>query len=133
MTNFAIWIGGTWTVPPASAMPSSIGSPVIEGGPIVRGNDPTARDGFGAPCGVDDELFVVVGRTKINATGMAWWYDTVGIGSAVSKQVAVRLWDMVTGDWTAYSATMWQPTFVSPYAGYKVTNFSVRFTNLEPI
>ena len=133
MSTFAIWIGGTWATPPDSAMPSSIGSPVIEGAPIVRSNEPTARNGQGAPVGVDDELFAVVGRTRINATGLAWWYTTVGIGSSVSKDVTVRLWNPETQAWTAYSATMWKPTSVAGYAGLEVTNFMVKFTNLQAI
>ena len=133
MSDFAIWIGGTWATPPNSAMPSSIGSPIIEGAPVVRSNEPTARNGQGAPVGVDDELFAVVGRTRINAAGLAWWYTTVGIGSSVSKDVTVRLWNPETQAWTAYSATMWKPTYVAGYAGLKVTNFSVRFTNLQAI
>lgn len=133
MSNFAIWLGGTWAVPPNSAMPSSTGSPVIDGAPVVRGYEPTARSGVGDPVGVDDELFAVVGRSRINATGLAWWYTTVGIGSDVSKAVAVRLWNPQTQAWTAYSAIMWRPTYVAGYAGHKVTDFLVKFTNLQPI
>lgn len=133
MSNFAIWIGGTWTTPPAAAMPIGVGSPDLTGAPIVRGYPATARSGFGRPVGVDDELFAVVGRPYIDATGMAWWYTTVGIGDEISKSVTVRLWNVKTQAWTAYSAIMWEPTYDMGRAAYKVTNFMVRFTNLEVV
>lgn len=133
MTSFAIWIGGTWTTPPAAAMPIGVGDVNLPGAPIVRRHPPTARSGFGKPIGVDDERFAAVGRPYIDATGMAWWYTTVGIGSDTSKSVTVRLWNPVTQAWTAYSGTMWQPSYDQGRAAYKVTNFMVMFTNLQEV
>lgn len=130
MSNFAIWIGGTWTIPPNEAMPIGIGNPIIDGAPIVRRNSPTARDGRGKPVAVDDELFAIVGRPNIGETGRTWWYTTVGIIEGVSKPVNVRLYDPVYNSWRGYSGTMWMPSYNTGMAGKRVTEFMVHFSGL---
>ena len=133
MSNFSILLSGVWTVPPNDAMPISVGDPSMDGAPVVRENEPYARDGLGNPVAVDDEKYAVVGRPYINATGLAWWYTTVGLGSSVSKRVYVRLWNPQTQAWTDYSAVMWRPVHPGGRAGYKLEGFKVKFTGLEAL
>ena len=114
-------------------MPVGIGDPVIEGAPIVLRYPPSARSGMGYPVGIDDELFALVGRPEINSTGLAWWYTTAGIGSSTSKDISVRLWNPVAQAWVAYSGIMWQPSYNTGKAGYRITEFMVKITNLTPI
>lgn len=136
MTEFAIYISGAWTEPPQAAAPAALGSSrFAEGhGPIVRRYDPLERDGNGDPVRADDELWAVVGRPIIDATGRSWWYTTVGIGtSAEYMTVAVRLYDMRTSTWRNFTGKMWQPTYGEAVAGLKVSNWTVRFSNLTPL
>jgi len=128
--SFQVLIGATWTTPPNDAMPSSLGSPVIEGAPVVRWYEPEGRDGLGRPVATSSEMYAVIGRSVINATGMAWWYTTVGLGSSVSKAISVKLFNPVSQTWISYSGLAWRPTYAAGKAGLKLTNFMIRITNL---
>ena len=100
---FQVKIGSTWTTPPLEAMPSSIGSDIIDGAPIVRYYEAEARDGYGRPVAVSSEMYAIIGRAVISLTGMAWWYTTVGLGSNVSTEIYIKLFDPVSQTWTSYS------------------------------
>ena len=128
--SFQVLIGATWTTPPNDAMPSSLGSPVIEGAPIVRWYEPEGRDGLGRPVATSSEMYAVIGRSAINATGMAWWYTTVGLGSNVSTAISVKLFNPVSQTWVSYSGLAWRPTYAAGKAGLKLTNWMIRITNL---
>lgn len=120
------------TTPPDDAQPAGIGTAEIRYAPIVQRNQATARTGTGAPCGIDDELFAIIGRPRINTTGLAWYYNFVG--SNPSASVTVQLFDTVTQTWITYNATMWAPQYTpTGYAGTRISEFTVRFSNLVPV
>lgn len=128
--SFQVKIGSTWTTPPNDAMPAQVGSPVIDGAPIVRWYEPEGRDGEGRPVAVSSEMYAVIGRSVINMTGMAWWYSTVGLGSSVSTHIEIKLFNPVSQTWVGYSGLAWRPTYAAGKAGLKLTNFTIRITNL---
>lgn len=101
--------------------------------PIVRWNEPEARDGYGRPIATSSEMYAIIGRPSINTTGMAWWYTTVGLGTNVSTTIYVKLFNPVTQTWTNYSGLAWRPTFSGGKAGNKVTDFAIKITNLEAL
>lgn len=129
--TFQVKIGSVWTTPPDAAKPASIGSDIIPGAPIVRWSEPEGRDGYGRPVSASSEMYAIIGRTSINAEGMAWWYTTVGLGTNVSTSIKVKLFNPVTQEWTKYSGLAWRPTYSGGKAGNKVTDFSIKITNLE--
>lgn len=132
--TFQLKISGSWETPPVDARPAGIGSARIDLAPIVQRNEPAGRTGTGGPARINAELFAIVGRPRMNTTGMEWWYQTSGIGTQPSMSVEVKLFDPIDQVWHTYSGTMWRPTYSgSGFAGTKVLEFRVRFTNLELI
>lgn len=131
MSEFQVKISGVWTTPPNDAKPVGIGSSRIDLAPIVRRNAPSARSGLGYPVGIDDELWAEVGRPRINATGLAWWYTTVGLAGNDYISAEVRLFDPEDQTWHTYSGYMWRPVYTGVgMAGTRLVDFRVRITNL---
>lgn len=132
--SFQIKPGASWLSPPASAMPVGINSSRIDLAPIVRRYGPEGRNGTGQPCLINDELWAVIGRPRINSVGLLFWYTTVGIGDRPAMDVEVKLFDPQTQNWRTFAGVMWQPTYSGVgIAGGKVAEFSIRFSNLEVI
>lgn len=130
MSTFRVYYNGQWHTPPAAAMPAAVGSPRLDYPPIVRRHEPTARSGAGYPVQTNAELWAEVGRPVISASGAAWWYSTIGIGSAPYVTRYVTLYDPITGTWKNYQGYIWQPTYTAARAGYYLLDFRVRITNL---
>jgi hypothetical protein len=130
VTSFKVKINGTWTTPPSYAMPASIGSSVHSNAPVVRWNEPTGRDGNGRPVAASSDMYATIGRSAIGSTGLAWWYDTVGLGTSLSTPIEVRLFNPVFQAWAYYSGFAWRPTYNSGRAGQKLTDFTIRITSL---
>ena len=130
-----MWDAGTgsysWTAPPDDAVPQSNDLNRIEYAPMVQRNGPTARTGTGAPCNTDDELFATVGRSIINQTGQTWWYSTLGMAGQDSMSVTVRLYDPEAQSWSAYTGTMWRPTYTAGFRNNQLVDFRVLISNLE--
>jgi len=131
-TEFGVYYNGTWKAPVTAAMPVSIGSQRIDLAPIVKFSIPMARAAAGFPIQVNDEMWAEVGRPKINATGLAWWFSASGasLGDAAYNSRYVVLWNPTTQLWTPYSCYMWRPEYVGGYAPYGLSEFKVRITNL---
>lgn len=129
-TTFQVYIGTTWTTPPDDAKPAGIGNPVLDYAPVVRYNEPTYRTGNGLPAGIVTELWAEIGRPRINASGLSWWYNTVGIGENSSVYKGVALYNLRTQQWEQYYGYLWQPTFTRGMAGLWFLDFRIRITGL---
>ena len=127
---FQVRISGTWTTPPAYAMPVW-NDPRMAFSAVVIYPVPSGRDGNGYPIRTELELRAQIGRPIINALGQTWWWTTVGAGFATGyADRAISLYDPATQTWLQYYGTIWRPTYGGGFPGEKLWDFTMQITNL---